>query len=311
VSNRQPRFINAGDGTRLRTQTWDAAPGSPQRGVCVLLSGQTEFFEKYQEVIVELCGRGFAVAALDWRGQGGSARLLPNPLKAHIHNFSEYDDDLKSFMEQIVKPLIAQTAPGKAPIALAHSMGGHILMRGLHDRPKDFAAAVFSAPMLRTQSRGYPGFLVRAIAFVQNARGAKDDWVWGMSKRDPRTMKFSDQLVTSDPARFARTQKLIVANPDLRLSGPTWGWLEAAFSSMAQTFAPGYAEAITTPILIVGAGKDRIVDTRGAREFIARVPHGEYVELADAEHEILMENDSIRARFWAAFDSFVARYTAA
>lgn len=308
MSKRQPRFINAGDGTRLRTQTWNAAPGSPQRGVCVLLSGQTEFFEKYEEVIAELCGRGFAVAALDWRGQGGSARLLPNPLKAHIHDFAEYDDDLRSFMEQIVTPLVSQTAPTKAPIALAHSMGGHILMRALHDRPKDFAAAVFSAPMLRTLSRGYPPFLVRAIAFAQNMRGAKNDWVWGMDKRDPRTMTFADQLVTSDAQRFARTQKLIADDPDLRLAGPTWGWLEAAYRSMAETFAPGYAEAITTPILIVGAGQDRIVDTQGTRDFIARVPNGEYLELADAEHEILMENDSIRARFWAAFDAFVAAH---
>ena len=46
-----------------------------------------------------------------------------------------------------------------------------------------------------------------------------------------------------------------------------------------------------------------------AREFAARLPHGRYEELPDAEHEILMESDSIRARFWDAFDGFVAKYT--
>jgi lysophospholipase len=74
---------------------------------------------------------------------------------------------------------------------------------------------------------------------------------------------------------------------------------------MAKVSAPGYAEAISTPVLIVGAGRDRIVDTAGTREFARRLPRGQYLEFADAEHEILMESDPIRARFWNAFDAFV------
>jgi alpha-beta hydrolase superfamily lysophospholipase len=31
------------------------------------------------------------------------------------------------------------------------------------------------------------------------------------------------------------------------------------------------------------------------------------VIFADAKHEIMMETDDIRARFWAAFDGFVAK----
>ena len=40
------------------------------------------------------------------------------------------------------------------------------------------------------------------------------------------------------------------------------------------------------------------------------MPNGVYVELPDAEHEILMENDGIRAPFWSAFDEFVAAFEA-
>jgi lysophospholipase len=297
----EPRFINARDGTRLRTQTFDAAPGSIPRGVCVLVTGQTEFIEKYVEVIDELRARGFTVAALDWRGQGGSARLLPNPLKAHIEDFSQYDDDLASFMEQIVKPL-----SGNPPLALAHSMGAHILLRALHDRPTQFKAAVLSAPMLRAQTRGYPAWLARALTFAQARSGQKSRWVIGMDRRDPLTMDFDAQLVTSDRARYARAKALVAGHPDLRLGGPTWGWLEAAYATMARVMAPGYAEAITTPVLVCGAGKDRIVDTEAERQFARRLPHGTYLELRESEHEILMENDSIRAQFWNAFDGFAA-----
>jgi lysophospholipase len=68
--------------------------------------------------------------------------------------------------------------------------------------------------------------------------------------------------------------------------------------------SPGYAEAITTPVLICGAGKDRICLTEAARAYAKRLPRGTYVEFEDSEHEILMENDSIRARFWQGFDDF-------
>jgi lysophospholipase len=74
--------------------------------------------------------------------------------------------------------------------------------------------------------------------------------------------------------------------------------------------APGYAEAITTPTLVFGAGRDRIVDTQATRELAGRMPSGVYVELPDAEHEILMENDAIRAQFWSGFDEFVAEFDA-
>jgi lysophospholipase len=127
-----------------------------------------------------------------------------------------------------------------------------------------------------------------------------------MYKRDPLTIRFEDQIVTSDRARFQRSQQILSCTPEIRLAGPTWGWLEAAYRSMRAMREPGYAEAIITPTLIFGAGRDRICLTQAAREFAKRMPRGEYVELEDAEHEIMMENESIRGRFWKAFDRFVA-----
>lgn len=299
----QARYICGREGDRLRTATFDAAPGSRPRGVCVLLSGQTEFIEKYGEVIGELQLRGFRVATLDWRGQGGSQRDLPNRLKAHIADFAEYDEDLTAFMDMVVRPMSE-----RPPIALAHSMGGHILLRALHAKPKQFAAAVFSAPMIDFLTRGYPRPVARTACYLHNLFGRADDWVWGMDGRDPLMMSFADQFVTSDTARFQRTQDFLAKHPDIRLVGPTWGWLEAAYRSIARMDAPGYAEKITTPVLICGAGKDRIVNTSATETFVKRLPNGRYLDFTDAEHEILMENDSIRARFWNAFDGFVEKY---
>ena len=294
-----PRFITTRDGTRLRAAVFDAAN---KRDVCVLLHGQTEFIEKYAEVIGELNARGFTVATFDWRGHGGSARLLADPLKAHIADFAQYDDDLTSFLELIVKPI----SP-KPPLALAHSMGAHILLRTLHDRPGAFAAAVLTAPMMGVATRGYPAKLVRLVTVLYNLFGKGRDFAWGMAERDPFLVTFETQMVTSDRARYERTQEILKQNPAIRLAGPTWGWIKAAARSMRRAMAPSYAKAIRTPVLIFGTGRDRIVLTEAERAFARRLPNGTYVELEDSEHEIMMENDSIRARFWTAFDEFVQK----
>jgi lysophospholipase len=293
-------FISASDGRRLRTGVF--VPEKPRGRTCVLLNGQSEFIEKYLEVIVELNARGFAVATLDWRGQGGSSRALGEPLKSHVGDFAEYDDDLLSFMDQVVGKLT-----NTPPLVLAHSMGGHIALRALHDRPGLFSAAVLAAPMVGIVTRGYPPALVRGITALHASLGKERSFAWGMAERDPFKVDFTRQLCTSDEARFARTQKMLREHPELRLAGPTWGWIEAAYRSMKQQNAPGYAASIKAPVLTFGAGQDRIVNVAAVRHFAQHLPNGRYVEIASSEHEILMEKDSIRTQFWSAFDTFAAQ----
>ena len=299
-----PHMIEAKSGARLRTAAFPADPAKDRNRVCVLLNGQTEFMEKYFEVIDELRGRGFAVATMDWRGQGGSVRALSNPLKVHVADFSEYDDDLQSLLAQVVEP-----SAKRPPIALAHSMGAHNLLRRLHARSDTLACAVLCAPMIAISTRGQPAWLARAVTASMTMRSASSaNFVWGMARRDPLKMAFTDQIVTTDPARFRRATELLAKNPDIRLAGPTWGWLEAAYRSMRQMRARRYAARITTPTLIVGAGHDRICLSQAAHSFAARMPNGAYMEIERAEHEILMEVDSMRERFWNSFDAFVSEW---
>jgi lysophospholipase len=292
-------------GASLRAARFPAAPDVPAQGVCVLLNGQTEFIEKYFEVIDELRGRGFSVATMDWRGQGGSTRMTQDSRKSFVGDFSEYDDDLDTLMNWIVTPMLG---PGEKPVALAHSMGAHVLLRRLAAKPASFRYCVLSAPMIAISFRGQREFLVRAVTRYHLWRGKHAGWVWGMEARDPHKVSFATQLVTSDPQRFERTQMLLRERPDLRLAGATWGWLAAGLRSM--DWLQGKASAITTSLLLVGAGKDRICVTPRTRDFAARLPHADYVEIAEAGHEILMERNPIRAEFWAAFDAFMKKHHA-
>lgn len=295
-----PFFLDAG-AVKLRAARFEADGA----GLCLLLNGQTEFIEKYFEVIDELKGRGFSVVTFDWRGQGGSDRLLPDRRKAHVADFAAYDQDLDMVIRDVVKPFAA--ARNTEPVAIAHSMGGAILVRRLHDVPGEFAACILSAPMLGITPRGLPWWLVERIAGRLNRNGPSPDFVWGMGKRDQLKLSFAQQIVTSDPKRYARTQALLAADPELRLNSPTWGWLGAALHAIALLGEPGYAESIETPALLIGAGHDRVCDTEAVRDFARRMPHADYVEIKDAQHEILMERDPLRAQWWAATDAFLKK----
>ena len=91
------------DGAPLRLRALAGRDARTRAHRC-LFSGRGEFIEKYFEVVADLRRRGFAVAAMDWRGQGLSQRGLANPRKGHIADFSEYDHDLLRFMKDIVLP---------------------------------------------------------------------------------------------------------------------------------------------------------------------------------------------------------------
>lgn len=75
--------VRTPDGAELRFARWDST--SAKGTVCVF-GGRGEFIEKYFETIGELRRRGFAVAAMDWRGQGHSSRQLPDSRKGHVED---------------------------------------------------------------------------------------------------------------------------------------------------------------------------------------------------------------------------------
>src|SRR5579872_3252957 len=80
-------ILKTPDGVSLRFARWH--PPRNRKGTLCLLPGRTEFIDKYFEVVNDARERGFAVAMIDWRGQGLSDRLLRDPRKGHIRDFSE------------------------------------------------------------------------------------------------------------------------------------------------------------------------------------------------------------------------------
>ena len=64
-------MLKTPDGVALRFARWAPPPG--RKGTVCLFPGRAEFIEKYFETVRDLRARGFAVATIDWRGQGALA----------------------------------------------------------------------------------------------------------------------------------------------------------------------------------------------------------------------------------------------
>jgi len=285
------------DGAPLRAARW--VPPTAKRGTVAILQGRAEFIEKYFEVIGELLARGFAVATLDWRGQGGSPRQLKNPRKGHVDDFSLYERDLSALVDDVLGPHCPQPWFG-----LAHSMGGAIMLSVAHAGRCPFERLVLSSPMISLANQRYP-WLVQFAAEALDTLGFGGFFPPGGGSKAVLNMPFKNNVLTTDARRFARTAGIIAAAPDLALGWPTVGWLHAALRRMREFADPDFAREIATPILIVASGRDRVVDTRAAERFASHLRTGRLIIVEGAEHEVLVERDAYRDLFWTAFDQFI------
>lgn len=289
--------LTAADGVKLRYARW--MPEGASKGTIALLTGRTEFIEKYFEVVRELRSRGFAVAMLDWRGQGGSQRLLRNRLKGHVPRFSDYVLDLEVFAREVLLP---DCPPPH--FALAHSMGGTVALLSVLAGHRWFDRMVLSAPMLGIEAIPLPD-LVRPLATVLAHVGFARAYVPGGQGKPMSRRRFEGNPLTTDRARFERTQELLQAHPSLDLGAPTLGWLSSAYAAMAEITHPDTIPRIRQPLLIIAAGGDQLVSNTAIEHFSARLIAGAHVVVPASRHELLAERDIFRAQFWAAFDAFI------
>ena len=288
-------------GAKLRFARWEPTR-PPKRGTVCVFQGRGEFIEKYFEVVADLRRRGFAVATMDWRGQGGSERELFNPCKGYVRSFAQYDQDLAHFMREIVLPDCQPPF-----IALAHSMGGHILLRNATLPGSWFSRMVLSAPMIAiAEARlGAPPAVSRAYAEVLGGLGLGSMYVRKGRNEPMELQPFEGNPLTSDRERYQRNRLVLEATPALGLGSPTVAWLRAALRSVARLTSPHYPLRVEVPLLLFAAGMDTVVSTQAIEEFALRLKVGTHVLIPQARHEILQETDELRQRFWAAFDAYL------
>ena len=266
------------------------------RGTFVLLGGRGDFMERYFETTRDLLARGYAVAAVDMRGQGGSERAAADPYRDVVTSFAEFDEDVRALMEGVVLP----TCPPPY-FGLGHSTGGHVLLRNLRNKGW-FSKAVLVSPLIGIDYGAWPAPIVSLLVAATSLTRQGAMFLPGVRKRPFARADFPGNPLTSDLRRWNRDSGTLEAAPHLGLGGPTFAWLRAARRSIAEI---GRMKKPTAPVLIIAAGADRVVSNHATRRAAARIPGIALTFIPDAGHEILSERDVIRQQFFAALDSFI------
>ena len=112
-------WLTCSDGVRIRVGFW--RPEAAAHGTVLLFPGRTEYIEKYGPAAADLAERGFAMLAIDWRGQGVADRVTDDPQVGHVAHFPDYQRDVAAALETAVQLDLPRPFH-----LLAHSMGGCI-----------------------------------------------------------------------------------------------------------------------------------------------------------------------------------------
>ncbi|MFL9693382.1 alpha/beta fold hydrolase [Aeromonas veronii] len=270
----------------------------------LIVNGRVESYLKYQELAWDLWRQGYSLYLIDHRGQGMSGRMLNDPQKGYVDQFDDYVVDLKQFHDQI----IMADQPAKL-FLLAHSMGGAISARYLERWPDDIKAAVLSSPMLGINLGGLPKWLAKGLA---STIGTVGGWLgeppYGPGQGAYQDHGFADNGLTHSQSRYQAFRQLYEQHPQIKLGGATAHWIYQGITGADAAIAD--AGAIKTPLLVLQAGNDSVVDNTAQDRFctIAKCEGGKPLHIEGAWHELFIESDDKRQPALTAMVDFFARF---
>lgn len=295
----QVRRWAAPDGWEMRVFDWRSDSDAP-RGSILFQGGRGDMVEKYLESLAHWHAQGWHVTSFDWRGQGGSGRCTQAANCGHIDDYGRYVADLAAFHAEWA------AAPPAPSVVMGHSMGGHVLLRALAEGAIAPEAAVLVAPMLGFRHGIFGPFAERA-ARLMGGMGDTARPAWKGNEK-PYTTTTRNTLLTHDADRYSDEIWWQTHQPELLTGPPSWRWVIEGFKSMRQLAADLRLGRIGTPLLMLVATADALVDPRAALRLAPRIPDCQVVTFgAESAHEILREVDAVRNRALGEIDAFLAQ----
>ncbi len=270
----------------------------------LIVNGRVESYLKYQELAWDLWRQGYSLYLIDHRGQGMSGRMLNDHDKGYVDQFDDYVVDLKQFHDQI----IMADKPAKL-FLLAHSMGGAISARYLERWPDDIRAAVLSSPMLGINLGGLPKWLAKGLATtIGTVGGWFGEPPYGPGQGPYQDHGFADNELTHSQSRYQAFRQIYEQHPQIKLGGATAHWIYQGITGADAAIAD--AGAIKTPLLLLQAGNDSVVDNVAQDVFCTKADceGGKPLRIEGAWHELFIESDDKRQPALTAMLDFFARY---
>jgi lysophospholipase len=283
----------------LRALTW---PANGERGSLLFLGGRGDIVEKYLESFAHWHDEGWHVTSFDWRGQGGSGRLSANRNVGHAQSFAPWINDLATVTERW-----RAEQPGPHVI-IAHSMGGHLVLRALIEARILPDAVVLIAPMLGFDTAPLPTALAGWLADLMCRIGSPERAAWKKNEKPVLGSVSRQSLLTNDPDRYDDEIWWKKAKPELELGPPSWAWMAEAYRSTKACSDADALAKVKTPVLLIGTDGDKLVSPLAIRRAAARLPNSE-LKMFDKKvaHEVLRECDAPRDLALLAIDVFLSR----
>jgi len=277
--NISEHYIKTKDDITLRVCA--AKPQAP-RGTMFILTGRTEYVEKYDQVRDFCLRQNMNVIVFDWRGQGLSDRVARDPRLGHVHDFQDYQTDLDAVLD------FASSIGCDGPnYMLAHSMGGCIGLRRLVSK-SDFAGAIFSAPMWGIYYNSFLTPIAQRVAAIGCALGLSYNYAPGTGPQAyVLETDFSDNKLTDHRQSWDLLIKHVTDMPSLILGGPSWHWLKQAEDEMhalAQCASPD------VPSVVILGTREEIVDPDRIKARVGCWQSGSLITVQDGKHETLMND---------------------
>lgn len=288
------------DGLNLRYYHASQGEGKEPKGCIVMLHGYCGFWGKFHEVAHFFWQAGFDVFFLEQRGHGYSGRQIDDKDMVHVIDYADYIADVKTFMDKIVMP-----SAGKLPkIIYAHSMGGAIAVLFLEEHPEYFDAAVLSSPMFSIKTGSTPSIAVKLLC-------AKIRLLHQENLSFPGGKRF-DGIPTFETSS-ARSEKRYNYIFNQRLKDEHYhtymmsnGWGAASFKATARLLRR--ASKVKTPVLLLTAGNDALVNMSGHEKFAKRASNVQHINYEDSKHEIYNDVDEVREKYFNDIFTFIMNY---
>ena len=296
----QAVWAKTSDDLRIRVGGWRPADTASEKGTVLIFPGRTEYIEKYGRDARVLTEAGYAVMAIDWRGQGIADRITDNALIGHIGLFPDYQYDVAAALD-----VATQVGLPQPWHVLGHSMGGCIALRSVMEG-LPVNSAIFSAPMWGIRLAAP----TRPAAWVLSWSGSRLGLGHLMSPGTkeapyPLDAEFEGNKLTSDQDMYDYMRRQLNTHPDLSLGGPSLHWLGQA---LAETLHLARRPSPDMPCLTFLGTEEQIVDPSRVHSRMDAWPGGELMMLDGGRHEVLMETPKLREELFARLLDFLATH---
>ena len=267
-----------------------STPITPQAQI-LILTGYGESAEVWFETVTDLNARGYSVWVLERAGQGGSERFV---LPRDLGHAPDFKGDIRAV--KTLTRMMAAGSPGAPIILLGHADGGLIAIAAIEDgAPAE--GLILSSPSFAS---GHPLEGARAALVKAGLGRLPAEWNRGWTRDGPDARGIG---LTSDPLRGGVQKAWQIANPDLRIGGPSLGWL-ASFQATSKAIQPGLSD-LETPTLLLRGDADSFVYPEVQASVCQAMAHCRLYGFKGGRHALHLERDAIRTPWLAAVDSFV------